>query len=103
MPICEGYAIRHAVTRLDVGARDVTEKLGKLLEEQCFGGYLFLSHMRESLSFVSLDFHRDMEVSTTSSSLEKAYELPDHTIVVSGATRFTCAESLFNLDLLCRD
>jgi actin-related protein len=38
VPIYEGYSLPHAVQRLDVAGRDLTEYMGRIMQVWCRGG-----------------------------------------------------------------
>merc|ERR1712228_253098 len=72
VPIYEGYALPHAISRLDLAGRDLTDKLMTLLTER---GYSFTTTAERATA-------------ASSSTLEKSYELPDGQVITIGNERF---------------
>jgi len=103
VPIYEGFSFVHAIGRLDLAGRDISEYLEKLLIER---GLSFKSsaekqivrEIKEKLGYVAAD-----PFSEQNNKAEVSYQLPDHQVIKVGTERFRCAEPLFDPSLIGHD
>jgi actin len=99
VPIYEGYSLPHAIMRVDMAGRDMTEHMMKLLMET---GTSFTTSaekeivrsIKEQLCYVALDYEEEM-TNASKNAAEEPFELPDGTIINVGTQRFRCPEALF--------
>jgi len=118
VPVYEGFALPHAIMRIDVAGRDVTSHLQLQLRR---AGYNFhtsaerevIRAMKESVCYVARDPHQEelnyLLYSTSSPNnpnlntgrnIEAVYLLPDGNSVVVGPERFRAPEILFHPDII---
>ena len=103
VPICEGYSFPHAVERLDIAGRDLTEYFARLFTERAYtftttAEKEIVKDVKERVCYVALDYEHEMGIDIR--GIEKTYELPDGQVIRLGNERFRCPEALFNPSLI---
>lgn len=108
VPIFEGYAIPHAIQKIFLAGKDLTEYLREILKDR---GYSFTTaaeleivrDIKETMCYVVGDFDAAMKEAEENHACEKNYELPDGRKILIGNERFRCAETMFNPKLAGQD
>jgi len=128
VPVYEGFAIPHAIKRMDLAGRDLTQWMMTLLMRQ---GYRFttsaefeiIRQLKEELCYVAKDYSADVRRAAACSSaaararrnatkesdkavkddFTRSYELPDGKEITVSAARFKCPEMLFKPELIGKE
>uniref|UniRef100_A0A7S1WF12 Actin n=1 Tax=Alexandrium catenella TaxID=2925 RepID=A0A7S1WF12_ALECA len=105
VPIYEGYAMPHSVTRSNFAGRDLTNFLMKLMSERgpaltTSGEREIVRDIKEKCCYVAEDFDKEQAKANHSAECDVTYELPDGQVVTLGSERFRCPEALFQPSLL---
>ena len=98
MPIFEGYGLPHAISRVNLAGRDITQFMMKILSER---GHSFTTSsdqeivrdVKEQLCYVASDFDSEMARTHNEASEDRSYKLPDGKAMIIAAERFRCPEA----------
>lgn len=110
VPICEDYFVPHAVQRLDLGGRDLTDYLVRLLYEERGANLESMAarraarQLKEQHCYVAQHYDSELASAAENPDLERTFQLPDgKAIVAAGTERFKCPEALFHPSLLGKE
>merc|ERR1712048_1478127 len=101
-----GDGVSHAVEKMDIAGRVLTNYLQKLLLESIAEGFTssaeleIVKNIKEELCYVASKYDEEKAQAANSSECDKPYTLPDKRVInITGATRMTCPELLFKPEL----
>ena len=108
VPIYEGYSLPHAVKRIDLAGRDLTDYMVKLVSEIGQGlnnsaGREIVRDIKEQLAYIALDFDAELKKFKDSNQHDRSYTLPDGNVYTLGDQMFRCPEALFNPNMIGKD
>lgn len=106
--VYESYCIKHAVAKMDIGGRDLTDYLVNILCEtgrnfDSSNEFEIVKDIKEKLCYTPLDFDSELKKFADKSIPLKEYELPDGTTMKIGDQRIRCSEVFFKPELIGRD
>merc|ERR1712139_455460 len=101
VPIYEGYSMPHAIQRINLAGRDLTEWMCKILQESKItltttAEKESAKKMKEELCYVSDNFDEEMDALQDKT---KKFEMPDGTSVEVHAQQIRCPELMFKPSL----
>jgi actin beta/gamma 1 len=99
VPIYEGFALPHAIERLDLAGRDLTNFLVRQMMQQ---GHAFRTNaeketvkkIKEQCCYIAFDYEKEKE-KAAKGECDMPFELPDGKVIKIGKARFETPESLF--------
>jgi len=108
VPIYEGYSMPHAVDRLDLAGRSLTDYLVKILN---YRGHQFTTtaekeivrEIKEQVSYIATDYEAEVKRSEDTDECEVSFELPDGNSISLGKERFQCPEALFSPSMMGKE
>ena len=108
VPVCEGLTVPHAVERLHLGGRDLSDYLTRLLLEKGYSIYSnsqreIVREAKEKVCYVAKDCAEELKKARSSSTLKKLYQLPDGKNIAIENERVLCPEALFDPSLVIPD
>ena len=100
VPVYEGFALPHAITRIDLAGRDVTSHLQLLLRRSGFAFHTsaeteIVRQIKEKCCYVAFN-----AIDEENSSQVSQYSLPDGSVIEVGQEAFRAPEILFQPDLI---
>jgi len=101
VPIYEGYSMPHAIQRINLAGRDLTDYICKILTESKINLHTSAERMsamkiKEELCYVSMNFGEEVD---NFAGKEKQFELPDMSIVTVHNQIIRCPELMFKPSL----
>jgi centractin len=105
VPVFEGFSVPHAIRRIDIAGRDVTDYLQLLLRKS--GHHLHTTAEREVVRtikekccYVAADPRKEEKDMIASGNKGEDFRLPDGHVIKLGTEKFKAPEILFNPEII---
>jgi len=100
VPVFEGFAIPHAIFKMDVAGQDITSKVQKMMEredgQEFAGSFTTMQALKEKVCSVAQDSKAATKGLDTADEESRSFELPDGKIIrVNQQIRLGAPEVLF--------
>merc|ERR1712038_790128 len=106
VPVFEGFSVPHAVEKMEIAGRVLTNYLQKLLLENMAESFTstaeleIVKDIKEKLCYVAQKYDEEHAQTVNSSETDMAYKLPDKRVInVPGSVRIKAPELLFKPEL----
>jgi len=101
VPIYEGYSMPHAIQRINLAGRDLTDYICKILTESKINLHTSAEResakkIKEDLCYVSMNFSEEVD---NFAGKDKTFELPDMSVVTVHNQIIRCPELMFKPSL----
>jgi len=108
VPVYEGFALKHAVKRVNLAGRDMSKHFMDILQE---ANVKFSSSAEEDIArdikekncYVALDYEAEMKEFSDKPDKLGEYTLPDGAVIKFGNQQIRCPEVMFQPSLLGKD
>jgi len=107
VPVYEGFSMPHAVGRIDIAGRDLTEYMAQLMRESgvptdSSAMFDIVRGMKEKTCYFALNYEEELKkVNDKVDPLKpETFEMPDGSTVQINEQRFKCPEALFKPAML---
>jgi len=108
VPVYEGFSLKHAIMRVNLAGRDLTQHLMDILQEanvkfSSTGEFDIVRDIKEKKCYVAQDYEAEMKEFSESNEKDTTYELPDGVVITFGNQMIRCPEVMFNPGTLGKD
>lgn len=108
VPVYEGYALKHAVERVNLAGRELSQHLMDILQESnvkfsSTAEFDISKNIKEQKCYVALDYEAEMKEFQDQPEKQTEYELPDGQVIKFGNQQIRVPEVLFKPQMLGKD
>ena len=93
VPVCDGYAITHAATKMDIAGKRLTEYGMKIFTDREYSCMtiaegVLVREMMEKVCYVAVDYDEEMRKADKSGEIVQQYKFADGEFITVGKQRF---------------